>query len=392
MSRQLDKKFATRALHVGQDPDPSTGSVVPPIHLTSTYAQEDFGVHQGFDYSRAANPTRQNLEMTLASLEGATHGIAFASGMAAFTALMSTFKSGDHFVVSENVYGGTYRMMTQVLDRFGITSSWVDTSDLDRISAAITDVTVALILESPTNPMMSLTDISAASRIAHDHRLITVVDNTFMSPYLQRPLELGADVVYHSATKYLGGHSDILGGLVLTSDDEIAENLAFIQKSGGAIPSPFDCWLLSRSLKTLAVRMEKHEANARHLAPVLEARPEVDKIYYPGLPTHPQHELAIRQQSMPDGRQAFGGMISIDTGSLDKARTFARGLEVFILAESLGGVESLVNHPATMTHASVPRDKRESFGLTDGLVRLSVGLEDVADLEADLLQALSRIS
>ena len=392
MPRKIGPGFSTRAIHVGQAPDPTTGAVVPPVYQTSTYAQSDVGVHQGYDYSRAGNPTRTNLEMAVASLEGAAHGIAFASGMAALSAIITHFKAGDHFIVSENVYGGTYRVMTQVFDRFGIASTWVDASALDNVAAAVTAATVAIMVETPTNPMMSITDLAGVAQIARERKLLSNVDNTFMSPYFQRPLELGADLVFHSTTKYLGGHSDIIGGIVLTSNDVLAESLAFIQKSVGAVPAPLDCWLTSRSLKTLALRMERHQANALQLAAYLEARPEVRKIFYPGLPSHPQHELATRQQRTPDGRPGYGGMISIETGSLENARIFVKGLELFTLAESLGGVESLVNHPATMTHAAVPREKREAFGLTDGLVRFSVGVEDVADLEADIGQALARLT
>ncbi len=392
MPRKIGPGFSTRAIHVGQKPDPATGAVVPPVYQTSTYAQSDVGVHQGYDYSRAGNPTRANLEMAVASLEGATHGIAFASGMAALSAIITHFKAGDHFIVSENVYGGTYRVLTQVFDRFGIGSTWVDTSALDNVVAALRPATVAIMVETPTNPMMSITDLAGVAQIARERNLLSMVDNTFMSPYFQRPLELGADLVFHSTTKYLGGHSDIIGGIVLTSNNELAEGLAFIQKSVGAVPAPFDCWLTSRSLKTLALRMEQHQANALALAAYLEGRTEVRKIFYPGLPSHPQHELATRQQRTPDGRPGYGGMISIETGSLEKARTLVNGLQIFTLAESLGGVESLVNHPATMTHAAVPRKKREAFGLTDGLVRFSVGVEDVADLEADIGQALARLT
>ncbi|MCH7575989.1 MAG: PLP-dependent transferase [Candidatus Marinimicrobia bacterium] len=389
MPRKIDHRFDTRAMHVGQEPDPATGAVVPPIYLTSTFAQEDFGVHKGYDYSRAANPTRQNLEATIASLESASRGVAFASGMAAFSAIVTRFKSGDHLVLSENVYGGTYRALTQVFDRFGIGCSWIDTTRLDNVRGAITSSTVAILIETPSNPMMSITDLAGVAQIARERNLLSIVDNTFMSPYFQRPLEHGIDVVYHSITKYLAGHSDIIGGIVVTSNEELADDLAFTQKSLGAVPSPFDCWLTSRSLKTLGVRMERHNANALRLAGFLVDRQEVKQVFYPGLESHPQHALATRQQTSPDGRPAYGGIISIETGSLDNARRFARGVKVFTLAESLGGVESLVNHPATMTHGSVPRQKRESFGLTDGLVRLSVGIEDVRDLEADLDQALS---
>ena len=389
MSRKVNSGFATRAIHVGQEPDPATGAVVPPIYQTTTYAQSDLGVHKGFDYSRAANPTRRGLEENLASLEGGQYGIAFSSGMAALSALMTHFRSGDHVIVSAGVYGGTYRAITQVFNRFDLTASWVDTTTLGPVAAAIRPETRAIIIESPSNPMMSLTDIKAVSALARERGLLAIVDNTFMTPYCQRPLELGAHVVYHSTTKYISGHSDIIGGAVVTSDERLAEDLYFIQKTLGAVPSPFDCWLTSRSLKTLAIRMDRHNSNALQLGRFLAERPEVKAIYYPGLPSHPQYDLAVTQQRTPTGEPAFGGMISFETGSLENARTVVQRLQIFTLAESLGGVESLVNHPATMTHASVPREVRESYQLTDGLVRLSVGIEDVEDLETDLAQALA---
>ncbi|MEE9465633.1 MAG: PLP-dependent aspartate aminotransferase family protein [Candidatus Neomarinimicrobiota bacterium] len=389
MPRSLKRGFSTRAIHMGQDPDPATGAVVPPIYQTTTFAQEDLGVHKGYDYSRAANPTREMMETNLASLEGGAHAVAFASGMAALTAVMNHFRSGDHFIISENVYGGTYRAMTEVLDRVGLEASWVDMTTPEPFLEAVRPETKAIIIESPTNPMMSLTDIAAFSNLAHERGLITVVDNTFLTPYCQRPLELGADVVYHSTTKYLSGHSDVIGGVVITNDSALADDLAFIQKSLGAVPSPFDCWLTQRSLKTLAVRMERHNHNALQLASFLESHPKVQQVYFPGLESHPQHALALRQQRTPGDQPAFGGMLSFETGSREAASKVARALKVFTLAESLGGVESLVNHPVTMTHASVPKDKRESFGLTEGLLRLSVGIEDVADLQADLEEALA---
>lgn len=391
MSRKLTGGFATRAIHVGQEPDAHTGSVVPPLHQTTTFAQDDIGVDRGYVYSRAKNPTRANLEQTLASLEGGKYGLAFASGMSALSTLIMHFNAGDHFIVGENVYGGTYRVLTQVFQRHNLRSSWVDTRSLEPIIAAIHPETRAIIIETPSNPMMTLTDIAAVAQLARDRNLLSVVDNTFMSPYCQRPLELGAHVAFHSVTKYLAGHSDVLMGALVTSEDDLAESLHFIQKSAGAVPSPFDCWLTSRSLKTLVVRVEQHSSNALALASFLDQHAQVDAVYYPGLPTHPQHELAARQQRAPEGEPIFGGMISIDIGSLERARTFISHLEVFTLAESLGGVESLVEHPAIMTHASVPREKREAFGLTDGLVRLSVGIEDIDDLEADLATALAAL-
>ena len=373
---------------MGQEPDPTTGSVIPPIHQTTTFAQDDLGVHRGFDYTRAKNPTRSNLELNLASLEGGSHCFAFSSGMSALSALMMHFRAGDHLVVGENVYGGTYRALTRVFNRAGITTAWVDTRTIDSIAAAITPATKAIILESPTNPMMTLTDIEKAAQLARDRGLLCAVDNTFMSPYCQRPLELGAHVVAHSITKYLAGHSDVLMGALITSDDELAEDFELLQMSVGAVPSPMECWLVLRSLKTLALRMEQHSNNALELARFLEGHPSVEGGRYPGLPSHPQHELAARQQRTPDGESIFGGMICFEVGNLERARAVIQNLEVFTLAESLGGVESLVDHPALMTHASVPKNQRETFGLTDGLVRLSVGIEDLADLKADLGAAL----
>ncbi len=388
MSRKINSGFATRAIHIGQTPDPSTGAVVPPLHLTSTYAQEDFAVHKGYDYSRATNPTRSALEANLASLEGAKYAATYASGMAALTALLTHFKVGDHFIISENVYGGTFRLMTEIFNRYGFEATWVDPTRQMNFAKEILPTTRAIIVETPSNPMMTLTDIRDVADLAHANNLMCIVDNTFMSPYCQRPMELGADAVFHSITKYLGGHSDIIAGVVMTSNDELAEDMLFIQKSVGAIPSPFECWLIQRSLKTLAVRMEQHNRNAQHLAEILEGLKGIEQVFYPGLPSHPQHELATTQQRTPKGEPAFGGMISFDAGSLEKARKIATSLEIFTLAESLGGVESLINHPAMMTHASVPREKRESFGLTDGILRLSVGIENIEDLEADLIQAV----
>ena len=392
MSRQLDGRFATRAIHVGQQPDPTTGSVVPPIYQTTTFAQEDIGVHTGYMYSRAQNPTRSNLEQNIASLEGGSYGIAFASGMSAISCLVAHFGAGDHFVVGDRVYGGTYRALSQVFNRSDIKCDWVDTRSIDSIAAAITPATKAILIESPTNPMITLTDIEKSAQLARDRGLLCVVDNTFMSPYCQRPMELGAHVVVQSVTKYLAGHSDVLLGALITSDDDLAEDFYFIQKSLGAVPSPMDCWLTSRSLKTLALRMERHCHNALELARYLEGQPGVERVYYPGLSSHPQHELAVQQQRTPDGEPIFGGMISLEVGSLDRARAFIAALEVFILAESLGGVESLVEHPAIMTHAAVPRERREAIGLTDGLVRLSVGIEDLVDLKADVAAALEALS
>ena len=392
MSRKLTGKFATRAIHVGQEADPGTGSVVPPLHQTTTFAQDDIGKHRGFIYSRAKNPTRTRLEENLASLEGGQYGLSFASGMSALSALVMHFKAGDHFIIGKDIYGGTYRVFERVFNRFDIQCTWVDTRSLDDIAAAIVADTRGIIIETPSNPMMVLTDIEAVAQLARDNGLMCIVDNTFMSPYCQRPLELGVQVVFHSVTKYLAGHSDVLMGALVTNETDLAEDLYFVQKSAGSVPSPFDCWLTSRSLKTLAVRMEQHCRSAASLAQFLEDHPEVHRVYYPGLPSHPQRELATRQQRSPDGEPVYGGMISIDIGSLDRARAFIKQLQIFTLAESLGGVESLVEHPAIMTHAEVPREQREAIGLTDGLVRLSVGIEDAADLQEDLVAALDSLS
>jgi cystathionine beta-lyase/cystathionine gamma-synthase len=391
VSRKLTGKFATRAIHVGQEADPVTGSVVPPLHQTTTFAQDDIGQHRGFIYSRAKNPTRTRLEENLASLEGGQNGLAFASGMSALSALVMHFKAGDHFIIGADIYGGTYRVFEGIFNRFKIQRSWVDTRSLDNVAAAVNSDTRGIIIETPSNPMMVLTDIEAAAQLAHDNNLKCIVDNTFMSPYCQRPLEMGAHVVFHSVTKYLAGHSDVLMGALITSDSELAEDLHYIQKSVGSVPSPFDCWLTSRSLKTLAVRMEQHCRAAALLAQFLANHPGVSQVFYPGLDGHPQHELASRQQRSPAGESVYGGMISIDVGSLDRARAFIKHLQVFTLAESLGGVESLVEHPAIMTHASVPPERREILGITEGLVRLSIGIEDIDDLQADLTIALDSL-
>ena len=318
--------------------------------------------------------------------------MSFASGMSALSALVMHFKAGDHFIIGKDIYGGTYRVFERVFNRFDIQCTWVDTRSLDDIAAAIVADTRGIIIETPSNPMMVLTDIEAVAQLARDNGLMCIVDNTFMSPYCQRPLELGVQVVFHSVTKYLAGHSDVLMGALVTNETDLAEDLYFVQKSAGSVPSPFDCWLTSRSLKTLAVRMEQHCRSAASLAQFLEDHPEVHRVYYPGLPSHPQRELATRQQRSPDGEPVYGGMISIDIGSLDRARAFIKQLQIFTLAESLGGVESLVEHPAIMTHAEVPREQREAIGLTDGLVRLSVGIEDAADLQEDLVAALDSLS
>lgn len=379
----LEARFGTRAVHAGQRPDEASGAIMIPIYQTSTYVQNGLGRHRGFEYARTRNPTRDALERNLAALEGARHGCAFASGMAATDAVLKLLDAGDHVICGENVYGGTHRLMTQVFTRLGLRFTFVDTRDPDRMVAALTPETRMLFVETPTNPMMRLTDLAAAGQIARDHGLLLVVDNTFATPVFQRPIEFGAEVVIHSTTKYLNGHSDIVGGAVLTIRDDLAERLAFLQNSAGAVPGPLDCWLTLRGTKTLHLRMAQHDLAGRRIAAWLEGHPAVRRAYYPGLPSHEQHELACRQMS------GFGGMISIDVGTPARAKALAEATRVFALAESLGGVESLIGHPATMTHASVPSEMREAMGLTDSLVRLSVGIEDPDDLIADLDQALA---
>ena len=386
----MKKKFETRAIHVGQKPEELYGSVSLPIYQTSTFKQEEFGEYT-YDYSRAGNPTRNALEETIASLEGGSDAAMFSSGMAAISSIFTLLKKGDHLIISGNVYGGTYRLMTQIMENMGLSTSWIDTADSELVKAKITSATKMIMIESPTNPMMQLTDIQAVSKISKEHDLLLVVDNTFMSPYYQRPIEHGADLVMHSTTKYINGHSDVIGGVVIGIDAEIMDRIHFIQMSVGAVPGPFDCWLTQRALKTLAVRMESHNHNAMCLAQKLEDSGKFNNVYYPGLKSHPQFELATRQQLNPHGEPGYGGMISIELNNLENARQFVKGLEVFTLAESLGGVESLVSHPATMTHASIPNEIRVELGITDGLIRLSVGIEHVDDLLIDINNALSKV-
>jgi cystathionine beta-lyase/cystathionine gamma-synthase len=374
--------IATRAVHAGQEPDPATGAIMTPIFQTSTYVQPKLGKHKGFEYARTRNPTRDALERNLASLEGARHGFAFASGTAATEAVLKLLSSGDHVVSGENLYGGSHRLMVQVLERFGVSFTFVDERDPKNFERAITSATKMIYVETPTNPMMRLVDLKAIAELATARDLLLVVDNTFATPIFQRPLEHGADIVIHSTTKFLNGHSDIVGGAVLTSLDDVAERLAFLQNAAGAVPGPFDCWLVLRGTKTLALRMKRHDENGRRMAQWLVENPRVRRVYYPGLLDHPQHELACNQM------HGFGGMISFDMGSFDAARAVAEGTRLFALAESLGGVESLIGHPATMTHASVPASLRESMGLSLGLVRISVGIENADDLLADLEQAM----
>jgi len=378
-----DLGFATRAIHAGQPPDPLTGAVVVPIYQTSTYVHDALGVHKGFEYARVQNPTRAALEANVAALEGGRSGHAFASGMAAIQVLMTLLESGQHTVASRNVYGGTYRFFHQVLERYGLTFSWVDSTDLGAVEAAMTPATRMVYIETPTNPLMEVTDIAAAAELAHSRGALLVVDNTFLSPCLQRPLELGADIVVHSTTKFLNGHSDSIGGVLVAAKEEHGEWFAFVQKSAGAVLSPFDSFLVLRGIKTLAVRMERHEKLAHRIADFLTAHPGVRSVLYPGLPGHPGHELQKRQAS------GCGAMITFDVGSYDAAKKMLDRVQVMSLAESLGGVETLISHPASMTHASVPPEIRAEIGLTDGLVRISVGLEDVDDLIADLDRALA---
>src|SRR6476619_5727724 len=375
--------FATTAIHAGQEPDSATGAVTVPIYQTSTYAQEGLGKHKGFEYARTSNPTRLALERNLAALEGAQYGYAFASGMAAIDATMRLVKAGDHVIVSDNTYGGTNRLLKRVLANYGF--EFVDTSEVTNVEAAIRKNTKMVFVETPTNPVMIVTDLKAVSDVAHAAGARIVCDNTFMSPYLQRPLEFGVDIVVHSTTKFLNGHSDGVGGMVVLNNEDDAAWLAFVQNSAGAILSPFDSWLVLRGTKTLALRMEQHDKSGRAVAAFLEDHPKVLKIYYPGSASHKQHDLAKRQQ------KGFGSMVSFDVGSLEAARTVLESVRVCTLAESLGGVESLICHPATMTHASITAEARERLGITDGLVRISVGIEDTDDIIADLDQALSAI-
>src|SRR6059036_733705 len=376
-------RFGTLAVHAGQTPDPLAGAVMAPIYQTSTYVQAGLGKHKGYEYARTQNPTREALERNIAALEGGRHGFAFASGLAAVDAVLKLLSQGDHVVSGENVYGGTHRQMTHIWARHGLEFSFVDAADAANVAAAVTPRTRMVYAETPTNPMMRLCDLQAVAAIARGAGALCVVDNTFAIPCFQRPLELGADVVLHSTTKYLNGHSDMVGGMLVVNADDLAEQIGFIQNASGAVPGPFDCWLALRGTKTLALRMRQHDANGRRIAEWVSTHPRVERVYYPGLPSHPQHELARRQM------KGFGGMISLELGSLERARRFVERTRIFALAESLGGVESLIGHPASMTHASVPQALRDKMGLSDSLVRLSVGIEDVEDLIADLDQALA---
>jgi cystathionine beta-lyase/cystathionine gamma-synthase len=377
--------FSTVCIHAGQEPDAGTGAIITPIFQTSTYVQEGLGRHKGYEYARTQNPTRAALEANIAAIEGGVAGFAFASGMAAIGAVASLLKSGDHMIVTDNVYGGTYRLFEQVLSRYDLSFSYVDTSQVDEIDRAITASTRMLFVETPTNPILRLTDLREVAELARHRNLRLVVDNTFASPYLQRPIAFGADLVIHSTTKYLNGHSDSVGGVVVAMWDEDVEWLRFVQNAAGAILGPFDSWLVLRGTKTLAVRMAQHNANGLALATFLAGHSRVERVFYPGLPDHPQHDLARRQM------RGFGGMLSFDVGAPERAARLLESVRLLALAESLGGVESLISHPATMTHASVPADRRAALGISDSLIRISAGIEDVDDLKADLSQALEAL-
>src|SRR5713101_5902052 len=385
MPKNKQPGFATKAIHAGQEPDPETGAVTVPIYPTSTYVQQELGKNKGYEYARVSNPTRTRLEENLAALEGGIASRVFASGMAAINAICTMYKSGDHVVCGNDLYGGVPRLFNQVLANFGMEFSYVDTSDARNVDRAIRKNTRMVYVETPTNPLMSLTDIEAVSQVCRRKKVELVVDNTFMSPYFQQPIVLGADMVVHSTTKFLNGHSDGLGGVVVCTKPEQNEKLAFLQKAAGAILSPFECWLILRGVKTLAVRMLQHDCNGRKVAEFLSGHKKVQKAFYPGLPDHPQHELAKRQMS------GFGSMIAFETGSLENANKMLRKVRVCALAESLGGVETLISHPATMTHAAVGEEGRRKIGITDGMVRISVGIEDADDILADLDQALAAI-
>ena len=377
--------FSTDAIHAGQEPDPSTGAVVVPIYQTSTYVQEELGKHKGYEYSRTGNPTRAALERNMAVLEGGHSGLAFASGMAAIHAVLTMLKSGDHIVCTDGAYGGVPRLLDAVMKNFGLECSYVDTSSAGRVREALRSNTRMVFVETPTNPLMAVSDLAAVADITRQRKIQLVVDNTFLSPFFQRPLELGADIVVHSTTKYLNGHSDGMGGVAVLAREEDAARLQFIQNAAGAVMGPMDAWLVLRGIKTLAVRMRQHSANAMAVAEYLSQHPKVRKVYYPGLPAHPQHALAKKQMS------GFGGMMSFETGSFENARAVLNRVRLCLLGESLGGVETLISHPATMTHAYFSEEERQRIGITQGLIRLSVGIEDVEDLIEDLKQALEGI-
>ncbi len=385
MKLRDNARFSTVCIHAGQEPDPSTGAIITPIYQTSTYVQEALGKHKGYEYGRTQNPTRSALEANIAAIENGRAAFAFASGMAATGAVMTLLEAGDHVVVTDNTYGGTYRLFERVLRKYQLDFTYVDTSDLQAIEAAIRPETKMLFLETPTNPVLRLTDLTAACEIAHARDVIVVVDNTFASPAVQRPIDFGADIVFHSTTKFLNGHSDSVGGVVVAVRDAHIEWLKFIQNAEGAILGPMDAWLVLRGTKTLPLRMERHNANTQVLAEYLAGHSKVSRVHYPGLTTHPQHALACRQM------RGFGGLIAFELGTLERARTLLNSVRLMALAESLGGVETLISHPASMTHASVPPERRLQIGLTDDMVRISVGIEDIDDLKEDLEQALARV-
>jgi cystathionine beta-lyase/cystathionine gamma-synthase len=379
----LSVGFGTRAIHAGQRPDLLSGAIMTPIYTTSTYVQEGLGENKGYEYARGKNPTREALERNVASLEGGTYGFAFSSGMGCLDSIMKMFRSGDHIVCGENVYGGTFRLFDKILKNYGLEFSFVDARDPQKVADAVKSNTRAILMETPTNPLMRLTDLSAVSEIAKKANAIFIVDNTFATPFFQKPFEHGADVVYHSTTKYLNGHSDMIGGIAITKNDDIATQLQFIQNAAGAVPGPFDSWLALRGTKTLHLRMPRHDSNGRAIAKYLAEKMGEDKVIYPGLSSHPQHELAKKQM------KGFGGMISVELGTKERANQVLKKFRVFSLAESLGGVESLISHPASMTHASVEIERRAQLGITEGLVRLSCGVEELDDLMADVEQAFA---
>ena len=379
----LQSGLGTRAIHAGQRPEPLAGAIMTPVYLTSTYVQEGLGKNKGFEYARSRNPTRDALERNVAALEDGRHGFAFASGTACIDSIMKLFQSGDHVICGQNVYGGTFRLFDKLLQKMGLQFSYVDTRDAQRIADACTPRTVAVLVETPTNPLMWITDLSAAAEAAHQAGALLIVDNTVATPVFQRPFSHGADIVFHSTTKYLNGHSDMIGGMAVLQDDELADRLAFIQNAAGAVPGPFDCWLAMRGTKTLHLRMPRHDENGRRVANWLAERVGAERVIYPGLPSHPQHELACRQM------RGFGGMITVDLGTRERAARVLGRTRIFSLAESLGGVESLISHPASMTHASVPPERRAELGIGEGMVRLSCGVEDIGDLIADLDHAFA---
>jgi cystathionine gamma-lyase len=381
----LEVAFGTRAIHAGQRPEPLAGAIMTPVYLTSTYVQEALGKNKGYEYSRGKNPTREALERNVASLEGGRYGFAFSSGMGCVDSIMKLFRAGDHIVVAENVYGGVFRLFDKILQNYGLTFSYVDARDPQRIADAMTPATRLVFVETPSNPLMRITDLRAAADIAHKHDALLLVDNTFASPFFQKPFLFGADIIYHSTTKYLNGHSDMIGGIAILNDDDLATRLQFILNAAGAVPGPFDAWLALRGTKTLHLRMPRHDENGHQIATWLAARLGDERVFYPGLPSHPQHALAKKQMT------GFGGMISVELGTKERANTVLSRCRIFSLAESLGGVESLISHPASMTHASVEPERRKQLGITEGLIRLSCGVEDAQDLLADMEQAFKGV-